>query len=136
MSLFIHHRTKKVPLYITRPSRLLSPNESTVTVSSESPYIFLSIELSLVDVYHGKTRGLHDLGPLSNFSFSEVSSLFRIPCGTLYGIAWRWIRHSVSSLMVISGDPSQAGKANPCSVSTFMARMGVYSSKYQVLSFP
>lgn len=63
MSLFIHHRTKKVPLYITEPSRLLSPSESTVSVSSESPCIFLSVELSLVVVYHGKPRGLHDSGP-------------------------------------------------------------------------
>lgn len=63
MSLFIHCRTKKVPLHITQPSRLLSPNESTVTVSSESPCIFLSIELSLVGADHGKTRGLNDSGP-------------------------------------------------------------------------
>lgn len=63
MSLFIHCRTKKVPLHITQPSRLLSPNESTVTVSSESPCIFLPIELSQVGADHGKIRGLHDSGP-------------------------------------------------------------------------
>ena len=87
----------------------------TVTVSSDSHPIFLSSQLPQVGGGQGKTRGLHDRGPLSHFSCCEVSSLVGIPRGSQCGIAGWWIRRSVSSLLVASAEASHAGKANPWS---------------------
>ena len=59
-------RTKKVPLFMTQPCRPLSPNVHCNCVFSHP--IFLSTQLPQVGGEHGKTRGLHDRGPLSHFS--------------------------------------------------------------------